>query len=124
MVWWTAIPAATRAIYQGTKWVKQIKKLKKGEGSTVTKVQSGTKPKKKLTNIEQADKDAFAATDKFMGILAIGTGAAAYSDYKKSKKRKDTRRKSKPHSQKTPVRGIQLGAPGTQSGTSRSKKGY
>ena len=47
MEWWTAIPAAARAVYKGTKWVKQMKKLKKGEGSTVTKVQSGTKVQKK-----------------------------------------------------------------------------
>ena len=58
-----------------------------------------------------------------VGLLA-GSGAASYALHKKQKKLQDTRRKSKPYSQKTPVRGIQLGPPGTQSGTSRSKKGY
>jgi len=43
MAWWTALPAAAKTVYKGTKWVKQMKKLKKGEGSTVTKVQSGNK---------------------------------------------------------------------------------
>ena len=45
MAWFTAIPAAVNAVYRGTKWVKQMKKLKKGGGSTVKKIQSGTKPK-------------------------------------------------------------------------------
>ena len=47
MAWWTAVPAATRAVYKGTRWVKQMKKLKKGGGSTVKNIQSGTKPKNK-----------------------------------------------------------------------------
>ena len=53
-----ALPAAARAVYKGTKWVKQMKKLKKGGGSTVTKIQSGTKPKgKKMTEDKAFAKD-------------------------------------------------------------------
>jgi|TARA_R110002020_G_scaffold258722_2_gene472533 hypothetical protein len=42
---WTvgAVITAGKAVWNGTKWVKQMKKLKKGGGSTVTKVQSGNK---------------------------------------------------------------------------------
>jgi len=58
MAWWMALPAAARAVYKGTKWVKQMKKLKKGEGSTVKKIQSGTKPKgKKMTEDKAFAKD-------------------------------------------------------------------
>ena len=41
---WTVM-AAGKAAWDGYKWVKKIKKLKKGGGSTVKKIQSGTKPK-------------------------------------------------------------------------------
>ena len=46
-----ALPAAARAVYKGTKWVKQMKKLKKGGGSTVKNIQSGTKPKNKAKSM-------------------------------------------------------------------------
>jgi len=49
MAWWMAVPAAARAVYKGTKWVKQMRKLKKGGGSTVKNIQSGTKVKGKKT---------------------------------------------------------------------------
>ena len=49
-----ALPAAARAVYKGTKWVKQMKKLKKGGGSTVKNIQSGTKPKGKKMTEEKA----------------------------------------------------------------------
>ena len=47
MAWFTAIPAVAGAVWKGTKWVKQMRKLKKGGGSTVKNIQSGTKPKNK-----------------------------------------------------------------------------
>jgi hypothetical protein len=50
---WTAI-AAGKAVWNGYKWVKQMKKLKKGGGSTVEKIQSGTKPKGKKMTEEKA----------------------------------------------------------------------
>ena len=126
MVWWTAIPAATRAIYQGTKWVKQIKKLKKGEGSTVTKVQSGTKVQKKSEikpgagkmnypnrkkpmwerSAEQAEvKKDFASMDKTMVAIGAGTAAAAYSEHKKANKRKENRKRGSQIAHKKYLRG-------------------
>ena len=55
MAWWMAIPAATKAVYKGNKWVKQMKKLKKGGGSTVKKIQSGKSATQKA-KAEQAMK--------------------------------------------------------------------
>jgi len=46
-----------------------------------------------------------------------------HTTYYKRKKRKQDRIKPATHKVGT-TRGIQLGAPGTQSGTSRSKRGY
>jgi hypothetical protein len=43
---WTVM-AAGKAVWNGYKWVKQMKKLKKGGGSVVKKIQAGTKPKGK-----------------------------------------------------------------------------
>ena len=47
---WTVI-AAGKAVWNGYKWVKKMKKLKKGGGSTVKKIQSGTKPKNKAKSM-------------------------------------------------------------------------
>ena len=60
---------------------------------------------------------------KSVGLYA-GSGLAAKIWYDAQEKTRKKRKASKPYSQKTPVRGIQLGAPGTQSGTSRSKRKY
>jgi len=56
MVWWAALPAATSAVYKGTKWVKQIKKLKKGEGSTITNIQKQSPELKKLQEPSKLSK--------------------------------------------------------------------
>ena len=56
-------------------------------------------------------------------VVASAAGAKIGSELTKKKKIKKNKR-ANPYRQKKPVRGIQLGAPGTQSGTSRSKKGY
>jgi hypothetical protein len=64
---------------------------------------------------------------KKMAGFTVGAAAAMKGIFEKDKKRikiKKNKRRAKPYSQKTPVRGIQLGAPGTQSGTSRSKRKY
>ena len=58
MAWWTALPAAAKTVYKGTKWVKQMRKLKEGGGSTVKNIQSGTKVKgKKMTKDKASVKD-------------------------------------------------------------------
>ena len=46
MAWWYALPAATKTVFKGTKWVKQMKKLKEGGGSTVKNIQKGTTTRK------------------------------------------------------------------------------
>ena len=46
MAWWYALPAATKTVFKGTKWVKQMKKLKKGGGSTVKNIQKGPTTRK------------------------------------------------------------------------------
>ena len=57
---------------------------------------------------------------------SIGTGAVAKTWYDAQEKTRKKIKASKPYSQRTPVRGIQLGPQGTQSGTHRTKrkKGY
>ena len=56
-------------------------------------------------------------------IIGSAAGGKIGSELTKKKKIKKNKRAS-PYKQKKPVRGIQLGAPGTQSGTSRSKRKY
>ena len=56
MVWWAAIPAATRAVYKGTKWVKQYRKLKKTGGSTITNIQKKSPELKKLQEPSKLSK--------------------------------------------------------------------
>ena len=60
MAWWYALPAATKSVFKGTKWVKQMKKLKEGGGSTVKNIQSGTKPKNKPRSITAKQSKAQA----------------------------------------------------------------
>ena len=115
-----ALPAAARAVYKGTKWVKQMKKLKKGGGSTVTKIQSGTKPKVQTPTKKGLDSDYKALIAYGVGSTAASIGGGIYGQRRKKRHLEA----SKPYRQKKPVRGIQLGAPGTQSGTSRSKRRY
>jgi len=56
---WTAM-AAGKAVWNGYKWVKQMKKLKKAGGSAVKQIQSGTKPKNKPRSITAKQSKAQA----------------------------------------------------------------
>ena len=59
----------------------------------------------------------------YLNIIKDLKALAGHTTYSRRKKRKQDSIKPATHKVGT-IKGIQLGAPGTQSGTSKSRKGY
>tara|TARA_R100000656_G_C3878849_1_gene113929 strand:- start:96 stop:569 length:474 start_codon:yes stop_codon:yes gene_type:complete len=86
------------------------------------------KPSQKgFTRIKNKPPTKKGLDSDYKALIAYGVGSTAASIgggiYGQRRKKRHLEA-SKPYRQKKPVRGIQLGAPGTQSGTSRSKRRY
>ena len=79
-----------------------------------------TRARTKPSTKKGLDSDYKALIAYGVGSTAVSIGGGMYGQRRKKRHLEA----SKPYRQKKPVRGIQLGAPGTQSGTSRSKRKY